>query len=107
MIPYSLRYKSMHAQLSHIHCKTNHELVFNPLPLDRQYFDDVPTKDMLVNFFCTLPICLQRKMHRRRAEVPPAVHFTLQTNRKSVQKKLTSTVCLSCPESEVDQSTHS
>ena len=52
---------------------------------------------MLVYFFCTLFLfvcsikCIaQHRMHRRRGFRPPAVHFMLQPNRKSVQKKLTS-----------------
>ena len=38
-------------------------------------------------FLHAFPVCLQHKMHYRRAFRPPVVHFMLQTNRKSVQKK--------------------
>src|ERR1700690_981656 len=35
-------------------------------------------------------------MHRWRAAAPPAVKIMMQTNRKSVQKKLTSIIIIGC-----------
>src|ERR1700690_2461831 len=77
--------------------------------------------DLLVNFFCTLFLfvcsikctaggaaarrrgilcCRQIKKVCRKSEQgsgrPPAVHFMLQTTRKSVQKKLTSKIINGC-----------
>src|SRR6202142_3692322 len=49
-------------------------------------------KICLLTFSAHFSICLQHKMHCRRGFRPPAVHFMLQINRKSVQKKFTSTV---------------
>src|ERR1700690_3902628 len=49
-----------------------------------------PIMTYLLTFLHTFHICLQHKMHRWRGDRPPAVHFMLQTNRKGVQKKLTS-----------------
>jgi len=70
----------------------NNRSIFNPLTPDRRWWNDAHNLNMLVIVFCTLSICLQYKMHRRRGGRPPAVHFMLQTNRKSVPKKLTSIV---------------
>ena len=47
-------------------------------------------------FLHTFSICLQQQMRRRRAEAPPVVHFMLQTNRKSVQRKSTSPIITYC-----------
>src|ERR1700690_1187026 len=63
-------------------------MVLNPLSTNVAIMH--PIMICLLTFLHTFSICLQHKMHRRRGGRPPAVHFMLQTNRKSVQKKLTS-----------------
>ena len=70
-------------------------LFINPLTPGSRYTNDAYNYKiclMLVNFFCTLFLFVCRnkikrnKMHQQRGDHPPAVHFMLQTNRKSVQK---------------------
>jgi len=64
----------------------------NPLTDDCRNWDDAYNLKMLVNPLHTFSICLQQKM-----PCQPAVHFMLQTNTKSVQKKLTSIFKLYAP----------
>ena len=64
--------------------------MINPLPDDRRFYVDAYSIMMCLLFLYTFSICLRHNMHRRRVEAPPAMHFMLQTNRKGLQKKLTS-----------------
>ena len=66
---------------------------FNTLPDDRHNWDDAYSIVIcLFTFVHTVSIWLQHKMHGRRADAPPVMHFKPQTNKRSVQKKETSLI---------------